>query len=209
MAYEYMNYIGQNPGSLEKKNSWWQNLIGKGAQAGFTGSPLGMGLTIGGGLLQGLLSGNQANNRFGQAMDFLSPQSMDKEFANVMRTLMPGINARSNAMNLAGQRQQHGIKARIARGGLGNTGIGGDMASGVAAGAGFKGAQLRGDMEIAAMREAYQRNTARSRTIMGMLATPYGAVSPMSSMLSGAGRGMEAAQMAKWAEILAGRGEVA
>lgn len=184
-----------------------QGLTGAATGASFLANPL-VGLGIAGvGAFTSFLGARSQRKFFddisGRIEDTLSPQGFQSRYRDLL-----GQNAGFEQSALAASRiqaeaQGAGTAARFRRAGL--SGVGETLAQGVQSGVASRSRRARDAFRMELAKQAREQQFAEARALQGLLQTPYGAVSPTSAALSGAGVGLEAWQNAKFAEQLAGR----
>ena len=185
---------------------------GAGTSAGmsFLGGPYAAGALAAAGALQGYLQSRAANKFYkdisGKVEGALDPSNFLRYVGATNRAINPAVSQITQDALTAGNTAARGISANVNRAGLGNTGVGLALGAGARVGASRGASTLRAQMRLEALREARQLQQLEVSSYLALLdGGRFGAVSPTSATLSGAGSGFEAYQYAKRAEMMGGR----
>lgn len=168
-------------------------------------------LPIAAGLLgagRSYLEARSARNNFEDLRDSvlaaLEPGALRGEYQQLRGLTASARTGRSLALSRQARTRALAQRARLGRAGLSDTTI--EAATGgVETGAAIRSAELGDAMDLELLQEAVQNRNTRISSLLALSQVPGSTVSPASAALAGGGYGLEAAQQARFADILAGR----
>ena len=170
-------------------------------------NPFVAGGVVAAGALSNFLGANRQSSFYndlqGRITGASSPDRLDAIFRTLIQAESGTFNRISRGEQLGAQTSAERTRASFRRAGL--SGVGESVAGGADISAFLKGQRARDVFRIELLKRAQDQQRLEVNSLMGLLNTPFGAVSPASAALSGAGTGIEALVNAKYAEQLAGR----
>lgn len=171
--------------------------------------PLASQMLIGTGVgaLSQWLGANQQQKFFNQMQERLttirSPEHLRQLFGEQRRMASPYLNDLQVGTNMRATSAARSVSAQGQRRGFGA--VSGLQAEGAVNDLFMGRRQTESALALEQLKMAMAQQDSQARDVMGLLQTPYGAVSPAQSALAGGGVGLEAVQTANYFETLAGR----
>lgn len=140
----------------------------------------------------------------GRVDEALSAGAIARQF-RAMRRLTGGVrSAGQHALALKGEMRGVSTRASLGRAGI-EGGVAESIGDAAETGAAFQSTQLGAAMDLELLQEASALQAAKARAILGLSGTPGAGVDPGAAAIGGAGYGLEAAQNARYSNLLAGK----
>ena len=152
--------------------------------------------------------GAQSQRRFfenltGEVRGTFGVGPQQQRFQNLLKLNQPFLaSGEASARGMAATEGER-VAGRFRRAGL--SGIGEDQAAGARRAAFSRSRRASDAFKLELARQAQEQIIGERQALMGILQSPFGAVSPAAAAVSGAGTGLEAFVNANFAEQLAGR----
>jgi len=177
------------------------------AGAGFLGGPFALPLMAGIGAFSSFLGARSSNNRFKDLQDRFdtagSQDRLDEIFRRNLGRQSGAFSASQRGEQAQAQASGNAAAARFRRAGL--SGVGEDVGEGISAGVNLNAQRARDSFRLEILKNSQQQQQQEQASILALMQTPHGGVSPTSAALGGAGAGIEAVQNARFAEQFYGR----
>lgn len=139
----------------------------------------------------------------GRFEEALSDEAIGARYRSFLAENRGAFTAQERDVRVEAEARATGAAARFRRAGL--SGIGETVGAGIKANISTRARRARDVFRVELLKQARETQFAEAQAIRGLLSTPYGAVSPASAAIGGAGAGLEAFQNARFAEQFAGR----